>query len=188
MLRAAMARLPYPDPDELSDRTREALDALPPLNVFRMLSHAESAFRPYLRFGGALLSQLELDALQRELAILQVARVHEAEYEWIQHVSIARAVGMTDAQLAALEAGDLDAEAFDPAQRVVLRFTDELQRAPRPDDATFAALREHLPPRQIVELILVTGAYAMLGRLMTATDLDLDGPLGDAVIDSARRG
>ena len=40
---------------------REALDALPPLNIFRMLAHADSAFIPYLGLGGVLLTQLELD-------------------------------------------------------------------------------------------------------------------------------
>jgi 4-carboxymuconolactone decarboxylase len=180
-----MARLPYPDESALPPKVREALDAVPPLNIFRMLSHAETVFRPYLRFGGALLRDMQLDPLVRELAILQVARVHEAQYEWIQHVPIARAVGMTDAQLAALEAGQLDAEAFDETQRIAITFTDALQRAPRPCDEHFAALQRVLSPREIVELILVTGAYAMLARLMTATDLDLDEPLGEQVLASA---
>src|SRR3954464_2916519 len=103
-----MARIPYPDRDELGEKQREALDALPPLNVFRMLSHAQSAFRPYLRFGGALLADLDLDPVLRELAILRTARLIEAEYEWVQHVAIGRAAGIGDAQLAALEAGDVD--------------------------------------------------------------------------------
>ena len=180
-----MARLPYPEPDELDERTREALDNLPPLTIFRMLAHAQSAFRPYLRFGGAVLRDLELDPLLRELAILRTAQLIEARYEWVQHVPIAQAVGMTEAQLAALEAEQVDAGAFDPAQQAVLRFTSALAREPRPDDETFAALREQLSPREIVELLLTVGSYTMLGRLMTALDLDLDGPLGNDVIASA---
>lgn len=183
-----MARLPYPEPDELSEPVREALGAVPPLNIFRMLAHAETAFRPYLRFGGAVLRDLQLDPLLRELAILRTAQLIEAKYEWIQHVPIAQAVGMTDGQLAALEADDIESGAFEPAQREVLRFTSALTREPRPDDETFAALREQLSPREIVELLLTVGSYTMLGRLMTALDLDLDGPLGNDVIASAERG
>src|SRR3954469_9785680 len=150
-----MARIPYPDPADLGERQREALDALPPLNVFRMLSHAQSAFRPYLRFGGALLADLELDAVLRELAILRTARLIEAEYEWVQHVAIGRAVGITDEQLVALDAGALEHDAFGAGERAVLRFTTQIVQQPRPDDETLAALREHLPDRQVVELILV---------------------------------
>jgi len=181
-----MARIPYPERDALGDKQREALDRLPPLNVFRMLSHAQSAFRPYLRFGGALLADLELGAIERELAILRTAQVIDAEYEWVQHVAIGRAAGITDEQLMALDAGDLDHQAFSPRERAVLRFTTDLVLTPRPDDDVFAGLREHLPDRQIVELILVVGAYTMLGRMMTALDLDLDEAVGNDVVRSAR--
>jgi alkylhydroperoxidase family enzyme len=186
-----MARLPYPDPDELPEKTREALDRLPPLNIFRMLSHAETAFRPYLRFGGALLADLQLDPLVRELAILRTAQVIGAEYEWIQHVPIARAAGMTDAQLLALELEDDEAASFDERQSAVLRFTAAAVRQPRPADELFEEVRTRLADREIVELLLVVGSYTMLGRLMTVLELDLDGPLGTDVADSAaaaRRG
>src|SRR3954447_24609239 len=182
-----MARIPYPELEELGEPQRAPLAALPPLNVFRMLSHAQSAFRPYLRFGGALLADLELGAVERELAILRTARLIEAEYEWVQHVAIGRAVGITDEQLLAVDAGDLEHAVFGPTDRAVLRFASELVVQPRPDDETFAELREHLPDRQIVELILVIGAYTMLGRMMTALDLDLDEAVGDDVVRSARR-
>ena len=181
-----MARIPYPEPADLGDKQREALENLPPLNVFRMLSHAQTAFRPYLRFGGALLARLDLDPVLRELAILRTARLIEAEYEWVQHVSIGRAAGIGDAQLLALDAGEIDHQAFSPAERAVLRFTTELVRTPRPSDEVFEALREHLPDREVVELILVIGAYTMLGRMMTALDLDLDEAVGDDVVRSAR--
>src|SRR3982751_656087 len=132
-----MARIPYPEREALGDKQREALDALPPLNVFRMLSHAQSAFRPYLRFGGALLADLDLGAVERELAILRTARLIEAEYEWVQHVAIGRAVGVTDEQLLALDAGDIEHTAFSEPERAVLRFTTEIVRQPRPEDETF---------------------------------------------------
>src|SRR3954449_11254481 len=112
-----MARVPYPDPAALSERNQQVLANLPPLNIFRMLAHAETAFRPYLRFGGALLADLQLEPVLRELAILRTARLIEAEYEWVQHVSIGRAVGIDDQQLFALDAGELDHEAFAPAER-----------------------------------------------------------------------
>src|SRR2546421_12080599 len=106
-----MARLPYVDPSEAPERVREALDALPPLNVFRMTANAETAFRPWLAFGGALLSSLELDARLRELVILHVARLSGADYERVQHVPIALAAGATERGLAAVEgrARDFDA-------------------------------------------------------------------------------
>jgi alkylhydroperoxidase family enzyme len=101
-----MARIDPVDPTQASDDVREALDDLPPLNIFGTLAHAETAFRPLLRFGGAVLGRMALDPLVRELAILTVAKEAEAEYEWIQHVAIAKAVGASDEQIAALAEAD----------------------------------------------------------------------------------
>src|SRR5204863_5653976 len=114
-----MARIQPIDPDAAPEKVREALDQLPPLNIFRTLAHAETAFRPFLRFGGAVLGRMQLDPIVRELAILTVAHEAEAEYEWIQHVAIAKAVGATDAQIDAIAdpAGVADpaGDAGDPA-------------------------------------------------------------------------
>ncbi|HVS29384.1 MAG TPA: carboxymuconolactone decarboxylase family protein [Solirubrobacteraceae bacterium] len=179
-----MARLPYVDPATAPEPVREAFEVLPAqLNIFRMLAHAETVFRPYLRFGAAILTQLELDAKLRELAILQVARLTPAEYEWVQHVPIAKAVGATDEQIAALERDEPEAECFDADERLVLRFTTQLVRDATADEETFAGMRERFSPREIVELVLAVGAYMMLGRLMQATAIDLDPPAGTAVID-----
>ena len=183
-----MARLPYVAPETAPDKVRQALDAVPPLNVFRMLAHAETAFRPWLRFGGALLAASEVDAVQRELAILRVAKLTPgADYEWVQHVPILLAVGGTEAQVAALTTGDVDADCFDDDQRLVLRFTTEVVREAQPEEATWAAASERFSPRQIIELLLVIGQYMMIGRIMATTRLDIDGPFGVEVAEGANQ-
>jgi 4-carboxymuconolactone decarboxylase len=183
-----MARLPYVDPATASDQVREALEATPPLNVFRMVAHAETAFRPWLRFGGALLGAAQLDALLRELAILRVAKLTPgADYEWVQHVPIALATGATDEQIAALATGDVEAECFSSEQRVVLRFTTEVVRDATPAEATWVAASGRFTPRELIELLLTIGQYMMLGRIMATTRLDIDGPFGTDVAASVRQ-
>ena len=181
-----MARLPYVDPEVVPERVRSALEAVPPLNVFRMVANAETAFRPWLAFGGALLSSLELDARLRELVILHVGRLSDAEYEWVQHVPIARAVGAGDAEIAALEAGDVDAACFTAAERAALRFTGEVVRDVRASDAAFEALRAELSPREIVELLLVIGQYMLVARVAVNAGIEIDSG-GEEVARAAER-
>ena len=169
-----MARLPFVDPTACPADVRGALEALPDLNLFRMLAHAESAFTPYLSFGSAMLLELELDPALRELAILQVARSAECRYEWDQHVAIGRHAGLSEAQIAAVEQGGASEAVLSASARAVIAFADEVVRVPRPSDETFARLREHLSTRQIVELLLVIGNYLMLARLLTALDVEVD--------------
>src|SRR5256886_16662338 len=122
-----MARLPYVDPSSAPPRVREALEALPPLNIFRTLAHAETAFRPAMRLGGAILGEGELDPRRRELAILRTAAVTGAEYEWIQHEAIARGVGASEEQIAAVKAGDPHADGLEEGDRPVPRPARELR-------------------------------------------------------------
>ena len=181
-----MARIPYPDPGQAPESVREALAGLPPLNIFRMLAHAETAFRPFLRFGGAVLTELELDPRLRELAILQVAARAGAEYEWIQHVAIARHVGVTDEQIGAVERGEIaTAPSLNELERAVLQFTIEVVDGTRVSDATFAAVSDGLGHREIVELLLTVGEYLMLARVMTTLELELDDAAGGRLVDGS---
>jgi 4-carboxymuconolactone decarboxylase len=181
-----MARLPYVDPANAPPAVRRALEGMPPLNIFRTLAHAETAFRPAMRFGGALLTEGELDNRLRELAILRVAAQDEAEYEWIQHAAIARSVGATDEEVAAIERGDIEADCFDETDQLVLGFASEVIEGGA-SEATFAAASKRFSAREVMELLLTIGYYMMLARVMRSVDIDLDAPVGSAVVDSARR-
>jgi 4-carboxymuconolactone decarboxylase len=172
-----MARIPYVDPATASEPVREALEALPPLNIFRTLAHAETCLRPALRLGGAILGAQELDGALRELAILHVARATGAEYEWVQHVAIARAAGVRDDQIGALERGDLSADSLDPVERLVLQVTDEALRDDGVSPEAFDALVERLSAREAIELLLAVGYYRTLAVVMRSVDIDLDDPL-----------
>jgi 4-carboxymuconolactone decarboxylase len=180
-----MARLPYVDPEQAAPEVREALEALPPLNIFRTLAHAETSLRPALRLGQSILMAQQLDARLRELAILRVARLTGAEYEWVQHVAIGRAVGVTEEQVAALERDDAEAACFDDRERLALRVTTEVVEDDGTSEATLAAARDVFSSREVVELIVAAGYYQLLAALMNSVDIDLDEPVGTAVIDSA---
>ena len=183
-----MARLPYPDPDALPERVRRALDAVPPLNVFRMTAHAETAFRPWLAFGGALLSSLQLDPVVRELVILRVARLSDAEYEWVQHEPIALAVGALREQVTAVDRGALDDKSLGEGERAALRFATEVVRDVGASDESLAALTTAgFSPREVVELLLVIGQYMMVARLAETAAIEIDDP-GDVVASSSRGG
>jgi alkylhydroperoxidase family enzyme len=183
-----MARLPYVDPTAAPPRVRDALEAMPPLNLFGMLAHAETAFIPLMRFGGALLGAAELDARLRELAILRVSQLTPgAEYEWTQHVPVAMAVGAGQDEIDALAAGELDAACLGDDGRLVLRFTEEVVRDASPSEATWNEASARFSPREILELLLTIGHYMMLGRVMATTRLDPDPAMGNAVLERAQR-
>jgi len=183
-----MARLPYVDPDKASPAVKKIFAKLPMhLNIFRMVANSETTFRPFLGLGTALLSSETFDPKLRELVILHVGKISNGNYEWTQHVPIAQAVGASDEQIKAIEAGDVEAGCFDPVERACLAFTTEVAASCRASDATFAAAREHLSPAQIVELITIIGFYRMVAMLTEATEVDIDAAAGTKIVDALRR-
>jgi alkylhydroperoxidase family enzyme len=196
-----MARIKPVDPADTSDEVRDALENLPPLNIFRTLAHAETAFRPFLRFGGAVLGRMSLDPVVRELAILAVAKEAEAEYEWVQHVAIGKAVGVTDEQIAALTEADAcspegadariaaagaDGGVFDGPQQAAIELAAAAVHGPRISDELWDCIRAQFSEREVVELLIAVGDYLMLARVMTMLEIDLDEPVGDAVLRGRR--
>jgi alkylhydroperoxidase family enzyme len=184
---ARMARLPYVDPASAPPEVRETLARLPvSLNVFRMMAHADTCFRPLLQLGTAILGRQALSPTLRELVILLVGRRSPAPYEWTQHVPIARATGATESQIASIEDGRLDADCFDEPTRAALAAAAELLERPRLSDGAFAGLERHFPAREIVELLVTVGYYMMVARLLESTAVDLDPPAGTGIVDSFR--
>ena len=182
-----MARLPYVDPASAPEQVRELLERLPvKLNIFRMMAHATTDFRPLVGLGSAILARQKLSPKLRELAILRVAALSPARYEWVQHVPIAQATGATAAQITALERGEIAADAFDAVERAVLRFTTEVLCDVRASEATFAEAAQHLSAQEIVELIVTVGYYMLIARLLETTAVDLDPPSGTKVVDAIR--
>jgi alkylhydroperoxidase family enzyme len=169
-----VARLPYVDIATASDEVRTALGAFPPLNIFRMLAHAETLLRGFGQLGGAILGRASLDPRLRELIILRVGARSPAPYETQQHVPIARATGASDDEIAAAGRAELDANVLGPRERALLRLTDELLVWPRASDATLAEVRAHFPDREVCEAILTIGYYMMVARFLETTGVDLE--------------
>lgn len=183
-----MQRLPLVDIESTPHEVQDAFRLLPvPLNIFRMMAHAPTSFRPLMRLGESILSGQQLEPELREYAILLAVHSYGGRYEWIQHVPIAEACGATREQIDAIENGDLTAGCFGDRAKAFLAFVDECARKVRCTDATFAAMRAQFHDREIVETILTIGYYQMLARLTECTDTELDEPAGTRVVDSLRK-
>jgi len=170
-----MARIPYFDLAQAPASYTEMLGSRPPLNLYRMLPHAGKAAEGFLRLGGALLRDNELDARLREIAILRVGLLSGAGYEVHQHKKLARKLGLADAKVAALAPG-ADASALDELELQVLRFTDEVFHRVKAPDTMFDAMRARLSTKVLAELVLTIGFYMMVCRFLENFEVDIEPP------------
>jgi len=143
------------------------------LNVARMIGNSEGCSKPFARLANSLVLNAKLDPKLREIAILRTANVSHSVYEWTQHVPMAKHVGVTDAQVAAMDNWQ-GAQCFNELERMVLRFTDEVALNVKGSREALEALKKHLGPAEIVELILSIGFWGMVARLLETTEVDLE--------------
>ena len=138
----------------------------------RLLLHSPPVAEGWNALLGALRGATTLPADLRELVVLRVAVLNAAEFEWTSHAPIARRAGLTELHLRVLRADDALAEPiWSPVQAAVLAFTDASTRSVAVPDAVFAALRAHLDDRQVVELAVLVGGYAMVSRFLVALEV-----------------
>jgi alkylhydroperoxidase family enzyme len=174
-----MARVPYLNRDDLPEADREIFDRLveerggPVGNIFRTLAHTPNLLQRFVSLGGHLRNRTALDPKLRELAILTVGRLANAEYEFVHHWNIALRAGVPREQLEHL--ADFEtAPVFDVHERAVIRYAVEATRNVTVSDATFDALRAFLDHRRILELVQNVAFYNMVVRILVPLGVELE--------------
>ena len=136
-------------------------DARDPSNfdILGVLARHPAMAREFLTYNAFLLQRGELPLRLRELAVLRLAHVRRSVFFWGEHVRVARAGGLSEADIAGLATGN---DGFDGIDRVVLEATDELLANGCAAPETWRRLVDELGTHQAMELIFVVGTYAML--------------------------
>lgn len=171
-----MPRIPYPPegkalPDVVAEGPGKGMRTL---NVQRMLLHLTPAIHDKLTpFSLSLLQEGILDPILRELALVRVGLLSNSPYEVHHHDALALRVGVTQAKLDALRQ-DAIGDPFTPAEQAVLIFIDDMVKNVRPADATLSALQAHLTSAEIMELVLVSGMYMTVSRILETFGVDMD--------------
>jgi 4-carboxymuconolactone decarboxylase len=140
--------------------------------------HHPELMKSYFPFLNFLLWGGTLPARYRELAILRVAWLRQAEYEWTQHVLIARSVGITDEEIRQI-AGPIDFDRWDSCDSLAIRAAGELIESACLTDETWTGLMACLDVRQLIELIHVIGNYDLIAMFMKSTRMELEEGLDD---------
>jgi AhpD family alkylhydroperoxidase len=140
------------------------------LNLYRVLAHAPGVCEGWLHLFTEIRQRAKLDARTRELAILLVAVINGADYEYQSHVPFALQAGMTQAQLDDLPRWQ-DSPLFSERERAVLAYTDAMTRHVHVPDAVFAQIRPHVDDRELVELTTTIGGYNLVSRVLEALQI-----------------
>ncbi len=173
-----MARVPLLEADQAHPKVREIFQKIEAnghqiVNLYKVLAHSPELCTAFIRFGNKILFRGALPPPLRELAILRVSEVTDANYERTKHIEIAGQVGVPEAKIKAIPDWS-GSEAFDDLERAVLQYTDEVTRNVRVSEETFAQLRKHLDDAAVVELTVTIGFYNMVSRILESLQVELE--------------
>jgi alkylhydroperoxidase family enzyme len=169
-----------PLPEAQGDpRTRELLAIAPHdpgggiPNIFTTLVRHPDLYEQFMPFGGQLLVGGRLPGEVRELLILRTARNTGSRYEWGRHLPLARAVGVTDADIDRIGEGP-EAPGWTDLQKHLIRAADELNSDATMSDATWKGLAEHFGDAELIEIVMLVGQYHMVAFFLNTTGVELE--------------
>ena len=166
-----MQRVPNVEFEPALKKRLEELWGSPP-NLYRALGNHAALTAAWTEFARAIRYESRNPRELRELMILRGAQLMRSEYEWAQHLKMARKVGVREAQIAALADWRNSAE-FDEREKAALLLAEAVTRGEVADE-TYAAVSRHFDHAQFVELALVSAFYAMVARMLDAMRVQLE--------------
>ncbi len=141
------------------------------ISLDRALLYSEPLIAGWNTYLGALRERCKLDGKLRELAIVRVALLTRAQYEYDQHASVALKCGASQGQLDALPIWSLS-PLFSTTEKAVLAYAEAITASIQVADEVFLAVKNALNDDQsLVELTATIAAYNMVARFLEAMQI-----------------
>jgi len=189
-IRGRPPRLPALPPEERSARQQELLDEISVVVVDGvrkpredkaaleiLIRHAE-LYKAHMEVAQKYLSDCQMDIRDRELAILRIAWLSQAPFEWGSHVKIAKRNGITSEEIERVIESS-SAPGWSKRDRAIVRAMDELHFDSMITDDTWTDLQEFYNDKKLIELVILAGQYKTVAYYQNSLRLPLpEGNMG----------
>jgi len=157
------------------------------MNQFAALAHHPPLMKGFHGLMRAYYQDSVVEGKYIELAILMVSRLNRCHYCVVHHTPPALRYGITAEQLQAIDDSSWqECNLFDPAERAVLRFAEQMSvRKGRIDDSLFDELSQYFDRAQIIELTVRAGMCEFFNRFNEALQLDIE-PVAQALFTQSQ--
>ena len=139
--------------------------------ILASMGHAPDGLGCFAALGEYVRYRSSLSGRPREFAILSMARGNQ--YAWTHHVPSARKAGITQAELDALNAGEVPATT-DDTEKAAIAYARAFRHHGQVDDDTFASVQQKLGDRCITDLTITCAYFLGLGSIVNAFRVPLE--------------
>ena len=152
---------------------------------FRTLAHRPEILQTAIAHLDAVMSTGTLSRALKELVIVRTSQLNCTEYCLASHTALARKLGWTDEQIAALS-GAQTSTLFTEREKVAIHLAETMARnAHDYSDEAFARLREFFSEREVVELVCAIGLFHYFNRANDLLRMEPTKPATEAELASA---
>ena len=166
-----MQRVPLAPFEPALGKRLEELWGQPP-NLYKALANHPALVAAWTEFSKTLRHDTRTPRSLRELVILRGAQLMRSEYEWAQHLPMARKAGVTEAQIESLQSWKTSSN-FNPKEKAALALAEDVTQG-KVGDQVYAEAMRHFDHHDYVELALTASFYAMVGRMLDAMHVQLE--------------
>ena len=171
-----MQRVPLAQFEPALAKRLEELWGQPP-NLYKALANHPKLVEAWTEFSKTLRHDTRTPRALRELVILRGAQLMRSEYEWAQHLPMARKAGVSEAQIRDLASWKTSPH-FSTDEKAALALGEAVTQG-RVSDEVYAEAMRHFDHHDYVELALVAAFYAMVGRMLDAMGVQLEPEVRD---------
>lgn len=180
-MRLAVPRIAPLEEGDWDDEIRKRLTAGGPpgkaLNVMKTMANHNDLMKRWLVFANHVLFKSSLPVREKELIILRIGWLCQAEYEWGQHTIIGLEAGLTEEEIKRITEGP-DAPGWSDLDQLLLHATDELHADAFMSDETWNGLAAHYNTEQMMDIVFAVGQYNLVSMALNSFGVQLDDGVG----------
>jgi 4-carboxymuconolactone decarboxylase len=170
-------RIPMRDLSTLSSEDRQSVEKNAMngriFNIFKVLAHHPKLVKRWTPFAGHVLAKQTLPFRDREMLILRIGWLNQAEYEFAQHELIAKRGGLSDADIDRIKEGP-KAAGLGEHEAALLQAADDLFENSVVGDATWALLARTYSTEQLMDAVFTVGQYNLVSWALNSFGVPLD--------------
>jgi len=142
-------------------------------NVFATLGRHPKLFDSWTKFAWYILLEQTLPDRDREILILRIGWLCQAEYEFGQHTLSGKSVGLTGEEILRITKGP-DEPGWSTSDAALVRVVDALYYDAIISDATWKVLSERYNEHQLMDVIATVGQYNAVSWALNSLGVQLD--------------
>jgi len=170
----------YPQKEsEWDEDARKLLEGLKKINkgivtnIAATLANYSKLYNRWRVFGNHVLFKSTLPLREKEILILRIGWLCQAEYEWGQHVIIGKRCGLSDEEIIRIIEGP-DVAGWNSFDATLLRAVDELYIDAFISDSTWQCLSEKYNTHQLIDLVFTVGQYNLVSMVLNTLGVQLE--------------